>query len=654
MSYYTSISLWALESKESTHLLWWNNFGNDIQSIILKIITDPLNTLQVFKTNLLRINSWSTPSSSFPTYVYLVTLLTPLALVPILSPVPLMTVFPYVFWFLISNNPIYWRFRLQYDAPIIPFIFISTIYGVKELSKLNLKLSRKQVHFGFSSNIRPKFLRIIMIIIFFTNLFSMIYPIEGRDNYWFLGERTVGMWTMTLHRQALQEVIDLVPSNASILTHNNIFPHVDHRLQVYPGWRSDLPQCDYILVDTTLYWSFVRPSTIDWKYEATTASKLNEIWSTGNYGLVTAVDGIWLWKKGLSQNVSLKEIVAPGGHGLMASFYNNTQFNSKPVFNSVFLKLGPDLYRFSTDWETVTFPESTSLNMYWQQKIQPHANLPSLFSAKFSGYINIPVEGNYSFQSYGLGNLILSIDNRSLMTHLDYRTNVILLDALENSNEETIVENNMNSWGIFAWEQGNIGMPMINETNDTLKNEVFPTINVEQGNYAHWCIFHVFSQPLNLTDKDYISLWWYGNNTKGRIAVKLNVPDDDNYYYQTFIDSFVGWKKVILPINGFIKVGSAQGWSSIVRILIHSVDENLTGDWRFGHLTAGKGIPQISEADYGTLGNEATIYLTEGFHKFGLFFNTYENECSIWINWLTPWENSFEVLSGEYLYLQPS
>jgi len=153
---------------------------------------------------------------------------------------------------------------------------------------------------------------------------------------------------------------------------------------------------------------------------------------------------------------------------------------------------------------------------------------------------------------------------------------------------------------------------------------------------------------------DFISFWWYGNNSQGRIAVKLNAPNDDNFYYQTFVDSSTGWRQVVLPIKGFIKVGSPQGWSEINRILIHSVDENINGTWQINNLILGKSTQLIPGMSSSIFGNQASVQLDEGFHKFEILFVSYEEESSIWINWMPPWKKSSEVLPGENLYLLPS
>lgn len=398
LSYYTSISPWASEAKESALLVWWSHFGKDISSIALGMIANPIKTYNVLVTNLSK------------SHMYVLTLFTPLAFVSLFSPSTLLICTPYTLWLLLSSNPIFLTLRLHYIAPILPFIFISAVYGTKYLSKFYVRLVpgiRLVIQVHVKRKLSLNSLKTIVVIMVILNTLTTSFPLEESERNWFHNEKSMAYYTMTLHRQALRQVIALIPPNASILTHMNIFPHVAHRLQVYPGWRADLPEIDYIIVDTTLDWSYQGPPGKYWKYEAVTGSKLPYLWSTGEYGVVTAVDGIWLWKKGLEQNVSLQVIVSPGGHGLMASFYDNTQFEGKPAFNSIFVELGPRPYHWSTRWET-----------YNLLRLTPHANIQGPFSGIFSGYLYIPQTGNYSFESKSLGEIALFIDNRNIIANM--------------------------------------------------------------------------------------------------------------------------------------------------------------------------------------------------------------------------------------------
>lgn len=617
MSYWTSISPWASTAKESVHLIWWSHFGKDLSSIVLGMILNPVNTFNILVAHL---------TSSYP---YLLMLFAPLAFVSLLNPSTVLIGVPYMLWFLLSSEPLFWTFSLHYVAPILPFIFLSAVYGAKRLSKLHVRVTQDMLLLRSVRTPKHDILKTVVVVMVIINILSTTFH-QSTVN-WYTYEAEQGGYAMTLHRQALQEVLALIPPNASVLTQNNLLTHLAHRLQAYPGWREDLPQVDYVIVDTTLTWSFQYAPGSNWAYEAVTGSKLQDIWSTGNYGVVTTVDGIWLWKRGLSQNVSQQVIISTEGHGLMAYFYNNTQFEGKPVFNSVFLQLGPSPYHWSVIW-----------GKYDLVKLTPHANLQGPFSTTFSGYLYTPQPGNYSFESKGSG-IALFIDGKNIMADMK---KFILQNGFEEKNPTIIEDDDASFWRI-GWflEDGKIGFPIVESSTDKLEKGLYSTkIEIGSGQYKYWALLHSFSPPLDLSKKDYISFLWYGNNSGGTIGLKLNSPDDKNYYVQTFDDNFEGWRQIILPLKFFAKIGSPVGWSSINKILIHPwASENLSGTWYLDRMVAGTGLP---------FNSSSSIWLEEGFHKIDLWFICEGNE-SIWVNWLPPWKKSWEILPGEFLYLKP-
>lgn len=134
INYYVSSSPWW-GKLGNPHNLPWSEFGGTAARVLEGIITDPRKVLSTLITNSLSIN----PYDSIPNYIYIVRLFAPLALTPLLSLSTMFIPIPYALFLMISSEPNYQRLALQYAAPIIPFIFISTVYGVKRLIMMSSK-----------------------------------------------------------------------------------------------------------------------------------------------------------------------------------------------------------------------------------------------------------------------------------------------------------------------------------------------------------------------------------------------------------------------------------------------------------------------------------------------------------------------------------
>ena len=161
---------------------------------------------------------------------YIILIFAPLAFLPILAPEELIMLIPWIGGSLLSTYSFYYSIYYQYQGFVIPFIFIAFI---KSIERVNLRDARK----------------IFGVLIVSTIIFSMLI-FSAPDKPW--------NYTDTIsddHTQAINKILSLIPSNASILTENDLFPHVSGRVDAYMY----LPQysnvsTDYILVDIGSKW----------------------------------------------------------------------------------------------------------------------------------------------------------------------------------------------------------------------------------------------------------------------------------------------------------------------------------------------------------------------------------------------------------------
>jgi len=241
----------------------WTYWGSSLPGVVLNILTHPVQALTYMVTPIDKVS-------------YLSSLLGPLLMLPIFSPEFLLAL-PWLIAAPLSENALYYNIYFQYSAFAIGQLFIAFIFSVKRLSlfgndgRRNLKLQRTVIAFALVVTI----------------LFSVALSPIGLPEF---STRSVGI---TPHLTLLDDVLKLVPNNASIATQNDIFSHVAQREDAYIfTWPMPM-QVEYILVDIkSSHFQFSQP------YEVSPSEALPQLLAAGGYGLLACADGILLFEKG--------------------------------------------------------------------------------------------------------------------------------------------------------------------------------------------------------------------------------------------------------------------------------------------------------------------------------------------------------------------
>lgn len=290
-------------------------------------------------------------------------LLAPLLFIPLLNPSTLMITLPTFAIVMLTGYSPTFQIGFQYPYAAIPFIFISAVYGVKRL-RLTKRMLRKLLVF------------LMILGIAFTLLIS---PTP-------LGVMTKGvpgvaineeLPKIMLHQRALEEIIKLIPPDASLSTQNDIFPHVSHRFNVHLLYNKN---DEYVLIDTTSL-------TIGTGGFELTYEEAMEI--VRDYGLVATADDIYLYKKVYKEDpidLAIK-------NGLRVEFYNNPELSGEPTFETV-------LFRIYHDWilESPYFLINKDC-----------------FSATFEGFLYVPTSGIYTFKMRSDDGSKLYIDDHLIL-----------------------------------------------------------------------------------------------------------------------------------------------------------------------------------------------------------------------------------------------
>ena len=184
-----------------------------------------------------------------------------------LSPLWLLPAMPYAIFSLLSTYAPYYTLNFQYTMYVVPQLFIAYVMGIG-------RVKRYIKHILISS-------LIISLILY--ALYNPLSPAAPQNLYVFI-------WHLNSTRvKALNSIIKLIPSNASVLTTNSVFPHLADRLDAYVFPMSTPNYDEYVL-------------SINATYILMTISSRGSIVGlfkaeTQGYGLLAAIDGIYLFEK---------------------------------------------------------------------------------------------------------------------------------------------------------------------------------------------------------------------------------------------------------------------------------------------------------------------------------------------------------------------
>ena len=155
--------------------------------------------------------------------LYLLLLFGPLAFFSFRAPSALIPAIPWFGFALLSQTQAHHVLGHQYETYVVSFVFAAATFG---FAKYQRKGPRpKRVCSFLKKSARISYIATASLIFFL--IVSPMSPVIGflfPDYFSF---------SAGSHGRLLSETINLVPPNASILTQNNIFPYVSHRVDAY-------------------------------------------------------------------------------------------------------------------------------------------------------------------------------------------------------------------------------------------------------------------------------------------------------------------------------------------------------------------------------------------------------------------------------------
>ena len=231
----------AAGAKRVSHVVsYYEDFGKDWEEIKETIRTRPLFVI-----------GYAISHDSIKKINFLLYLFVPLVFMGLLAPGVLAIALPsFAFSFLASRDSLY-DIKFYYYTPLIPFFFISAIYGAR---RLKAWLTGKFPRFFTEERL----LRFLAALVIFSALFANLLQAKSPISLLFHYPRSSFYWRKLYIPKAkalhLAEIKGLIPPEARLATTNFLGPHFTHykRDYVFPEYPPG--EVDYMVIDTTERW----------------------------------------------------------------------------------------------------------------------------------------------------------------------------------------------------------------------------------------------------------------------------------------------------------------------------------------------------------------------------------------------------------------
>ncbi len=277
----------ATASNETEMLGFYSWLGNSSGEILRTIFFQPAKVLRGILI----------PSK----LKYLKDLFLPLAFLPILSPTNLLMVVFSLAEGLLSQRSTHFSIRYQYSSIITPFIFISAVYGLRNLLSWKFLAGKSRYVLG----------GILICSIISAITLGPLFRLPGG----------IKQWGFTSEDKLRQKLIDRIPRQAPVITTFEFAPKLSMRprlfyfYQVYASSRFPSFLSSFREAQKTARWALIDFNDILTFYDFYTPGGDRDVYdflSAGNWQLLTTVNSLALFRKGDRTDLGLIGPVEPG------------------------------------------------------------------------------------------------------------------------------------------------------------------------------------------------------------------------------------------------------------------------------------------------------------------------------------------------------
>jgi uncharacterized membrane protein len=195
------------------HLGRYAALGQSLGQIVLTVVVHPFRTLGGLLT-------WGR-------LVYLVALLAPLGLLPLWGGRDIVGALPALAENLLSSDPVLYNYRAQYQAFLLPFLFLAAIAGYARLT------ARRTSRWPISP-----------LAVAFVSSLVLASPLAN--------DLAVARWWPAQEQRAAYRVLAQVPPAASLSVQDRYVPHLSLR-RVVTVFPTGLDRAEYVLVNEEAY-----------------------------------------------------------------------------------------------------------------------------------------------------------------------------------------------------------------------------------------------------------------------------------------------------------------------------------------------------------------------------------------------------------------
>ncbi len=274
-------------SNESGMLGFYSWLGNSSGDILRTIFFQPAKVLRGILIP--------------PKLKYLKDLFLPLAFLPILSPTNLLMAILSLAEGLLSQRFTHFSIRYQYSSIITPFIFISAVYGLRNLLSWKFLAGKSKYVLG----------GILICSIISANYLGPLFHLpEG-----------IKQWSLTSEDKLRQKLIDQIPRQAPVIATFEFAPKLSMRprlfyfYQVYASSRRPDFLPNLREAQKVAQWALIDFNDLLTFYDFYTPGGDREVYdflSAGNWQLVSTVNSLALFRKGDEDDLGLIGPVEPG------------------------------------------------------------------------------------------------------------------------------------------------------------------------------------------------------------------------------------------------------------------------------------------------------------------------------------------------------
>jgi uncharacterized membrane protein len=285
--YFFLLGPYLREGAQSPFLIYYGEMGSSPQNFLKNIFTNPIYVLGVI----------------FKPYkiLYIFRMLAPLAFMPLLAPGILFICLPNFLLNLLGTRRDIADIFLQYNSPLIPFIFIAAITGFARFRRI-----------ARSGTLQKVAIRAILIlgVLFSVRLGPQLHLFSKTWK-----PRISCLPQYDFRNAAKRRMVGMIPPGAAVTTHFGFFSHLSSRreLEALPWllWgrigffpdsylgRSDIEYALIDFSDSATFLRFYRP--------VESPERFRRFISENRLGLVTIYDQIALYRRGEPDSLPLYE-----------------------------------------------------------------------------------------------------------------------------------------------------------------------------------------------------------------------------------------------------------------------------------------------------------------------------------------------------------